>query len=152
LPRQTRCLSSFPKRVHRHSLGDVIYTRTITPSEGEIVRLTTKLDDHLGSTDVLISAVWNSTNKAFTHQSTEYQAFDPWGERANVANATPYRQNDTDPFRRSAQDYDRGIASVPPHGTSPCGLRDVPSLRLPGLQAFARVLATNSSMTAASST
>ena len=40
----------------------------------------------------------------------QYQAFDPWGERANVANATPYRQNDADPFRRSAQDYDRGYA------------------------------------------
>jgi RHS repeat-associated protein len=96
------------KRVHRHSLGDVIYTRTITPTEGEQVRLTTKLDDHLGSTDVLLTALWNNTSKTFTLQNTEYQAFDPWGERANVATASPFRQNDADPFRRSAQDYDRG--------------------------------------------
>jgi hypothetical protein len=82
----------------------------------------------------------------------QYQAFDPWGERANVATAIPYRQHDADPFRRSAQDYDRGIASVPPHGTSPCGLRDVTSLRLPGLQAFARVPATNNLTTVVSST
>jgi hypothetical protein len=55
------------KRVHRHSLGDLIYTRTITPTEGKTVSLTTKLDDHLGSTDVLISAVWNAPTKAFAH-------------------------------------------------------------------------------------
>lgn len=37
---------------------------------------------------------------------------------------TAHRQADSDPFRRCAQDYDRGIASMPPHVISPCGLRD----------------------------
>ncbi len=94
------------KRVHRHSLGDMVYTRTITPSTGETVRLTTKLDDHLGSTDVLITSKWQ--NNTFTHESTEYQAYDPWGERATTTTAVAFRQADSDPFRRSAQDYDRG--------------------------------------------
>lgn len=57
------------KRVHRHNLGDLIYTRTITPTTGEQVRLTTKLDDHLGSTDVLITSLWSGS--AFSHHSTE---------------------------------------------------------------------------------
>jgi RHS repeat-associated protein len=96
------------KRVHRHSLGDLIYTRTITPAEGEQVRLSTKLEDHLGSTDVILTALWNPTSKTFTVQSTEHQAYDPWGERAHVATASPYRQADSDPFHRSATDYDRG--------------------------------------------
>jgi uncharacterized protein (TIGR02594 family) len=94
------------KRVHRHSLGDMVYTRTITPSTGETVRLTTKLDDHLGSTDALITSKWQ--NNTFTHESTEYQAYDPWGERAATTTAMAFRQADADPFRRSAQDYDRG--------------------------------------------
>jgi RHS repeat-associated protein len=94
------------KRVHRHSLGDMVYTRSITPNTGETVRLTTKLDDHLGSTDVLITSKWQ--NNTFTHESSEYQAYDPWGERAATTTAVAFRQTDSDPFRRSAQDYDRG--------------------------------------------
>jgi RHS repeat-associated protein len=97
------------KRVHRHSLGDMVYTRTITPNTGETVRLTTKLDDHLGSTDALITSKWQ--NNTFTHESTEYQAYDPWGERAATTTAVAFRQADSDPFRRSAQDYDRGYTA-----------------------------------------
>ena len=54
---------------------------------------------HLGSTSILYTGTWNGN--AFTGQTTERQSFDPWGER---------RASDTDPFRASAQDYDRGYS------------------------------------------
>jgi RHS repeat-associated protein len=43
-----------------------------------------------------------------TPASIERQSFDPWGERRAPETLVSYRATDADPFRSSAQDYDRG--------------------------------------------
>ena len=64
------------KTVNRHTLGGgVIYTRTVGGSTSG-VKLMNVLTDHLGSTDVILTGIWNSSLSAFTSQTTEYQSFD----------------------------------------------------------------------------
>ena len=95
------------RTVHRHSLGGfAVYTRTDTPATGSVTKLTTILKDHLGSTDVLFTGTWNGSS--FVSPATERQSFDPWGERRAPDTLVSYRATDTDAFRASAQDYDRG--------------------------------------------
>lgn len=96
------------KIVHRHTLGGgVIYTRTVGGTSPG-VRLTNVLADHLGSTDVLLVGKWNSSTSSFVHERTEFQSFDAWGERRAADTQVNYRTSDTDPFRTSAEDYERG--------------------------------------------
>ncbi len=94
------------RKVHRHNLGGVVYTRTEKDGLPDTVKLTTLLKDHLGSTDVLYTGTWNGSD--FTNPVTEKQSFDSWGERRDPATLAAYRATDADPFRTSAQDYDRG--------------------------------------------
>ena len=95
------------RTVHRHSIGGfAVYTRTETPGEGPVTKLTTLLKDHLGSTDVLYTGTWDGDY--FANRTTERQSFDSWGERRNPNTLATYRDSDADPFRSSAQDYDRG--------------------------------------------
>ena len=100
--------SALVKTINRHTLGGgVIYTRTdggSTPG----VKLMNVLTDHLGSTDVILTGIWNSSLFAFTSQTTEYQSFDAWGERRDASTQVSYRAGDADPFRTSANDHDRG--------------------------------------------
>jgi RHS repeat-associated protein len=44
----------------------------------------------------------------FSTPTIERQSFDPWGERRAPETLVSYRATDADPFRSSAQDYDRG--------------------------------------------
>ena len=95
------------RSVHRHSIGGfAVYTRTDSPATGSVTKLTTILKDHLGSTDVLFTGTWNGSS--FASPATERQSFDPWGERRDPATLVSYRADQTEPFRASAQDYDRG--------------------------------------------
>ena len=94
------------KTVHRHSLGGgMIYTRTFGGSDPGI-KLTNVLKDHLGSTDALIVGTWNGST--FANQTIERLSFDAWGERRDTTTQISYRATDTDPFRTSAKDHDRG--------------------------------------------
>ena len=94
------------KTVHRHSLGGgMIYTRTLGGSEPG-TKLTNVLKDHLGSTDALLVGTWNGST--FANQSIERLSFDAWGERRDANTQISYRATDTDPFRSSAKDHDRG--------------------------------------------
>jgi RHS repeat-associated protein len=94
------------KTVHRHSLGGgMIYTRTFGGSEPG-TKLTNVLKDHLGSTDALVVGIWNGTT--FANQSIERLSFDAWGERRDASTQISYRASDSDPFRTSAKDHDRG--------------------------------------------
>jgi RHS repeat-associated protein len=94
------------KTVHRHSLGGgMIYTRTLGGSEPG-TKLTNVLKDHLGSTDALVVGTWNGST--FANQSIERLSFDAWGERRDASTQISYRASDTDPFRTSAKDHDRG--------------------------------------------
>lgn len=94
------------KTVHRHSLGGgMIYTRTLGGSEPG-TKLTNVLKDHLGSTDALVVGIWNGST--FANQTIERLSFDAWGERRDAATQISYRATDTDPFRTSAKDHDRG--------------------------------------------
>lgn len=94
------------KTVHRHSLGGgMIYSRVLGGTDPG-TKLTNVLKDHLGSTDALIVGIWNGST--FASQSTEYQSFDAWGERRDAATQISCRATDTDPFRTSAKDHDRG--------------------------------------------
>jgi RHS repeat-associated protein len=94
------------KTVHRHSLGGgMIYTRTLGGSEPG-TKLTNVLKDHLGSTDALVVGIWNGST--FANQSIERLSFDAWGERRDATTQISYRATDTDPFRTSAKDHDRG--------------------------------------------
>jgi RHS repeat-associated protein len=99
--------SSIPERtVHRHSIGGfAVYTRTVE-STGSVTRLSSILKDHLGSSDVIITGRWVSTT--FGEIRTERQSFDPWGERRNPTTLALFRQTDTDSFRTSTEDHDRG--------------------------------------------
>lgn len=95
------------KTVHRHNIGGfAVYSRTVKPSLPVETKLTTILKDHLGSTDVLYTGTWNGSN--FTSPVTENQSFDPWGERRSPATLASYRTTDSDAFRTSSQNYDRG--------------------------------------------
>ena len=107
----TRTSGSSPpvttRTVHRHSIGGfAVYTRTATPGLATVTKLTTILKDHLGSTDVLYTGTWNGSD--FTNPQTEKQSFDPWGERRDPSTLASYRATDTDAYRASTQDYDRG--------------------------------------------
>ena len=94
------------KVVHRHTLGGLgIYTQT-TSATGIETKLTTILKDHLGSTDLLYTGIWNGDN--FANPQTEKQAFDPWGERRNAETWQNERTISTDTYRTSGQGYDRG--------------------------------------------
>jgi RHS repeat-associated protein len=94
------------KTVHRHSLGGgMIYTRTLGGSEPG-TKLTNVLKDHLGSTDALVVGIWNGST--FANQAIERLSFDAWGERRDATTQISYRASDTDPFRTSAKDHDRG--------------------------------------------
>jgi RHS repeat-associated protein len=94
------------KTVHRHSLGGgMIYTRTFGGSEPG-TKLTNVLKDHLGSTDALVVGIWNGST--FANQSIERLSFDAWGERRDASTQISYRASDSDPFRTSAKDHDRG--------------------------------------------
>ena len=94
------------KVVHRHTLGGLgVYTQT-TSSTGIETKLTTILKDHLGSTDLLYTGVWNGNS--FANPQTEKQAFDPWGERRNAETWQNERTASTDAYRTSGQGYDRG--------------------------------------------
>ena len=94
------------RTVHRHSLGGFAsYIRTVAPT-GTTVKLSTILKDHLGSTDVILTGQWNGST--FASPQTERQSFDAWGERRAADTFVTYRATDSDPFRTSAQDYDRG--------------------------------------------
>jgi RHS repeat-associated protein len=94
------------KTVHRHSLGGgMIYTRTFGGSEPG-TKLTNVLKDHLGSTDALLVGTWNGST--FANQSIERLSFDAWGERRDASTQISYRATDSDPFRTSAKDHDRG--------------------------------------------
>src|SRR5690606_9505952 len=66
------------------------------------------LKDHLGSTDVVLVGKWNTSSQSFIHESTEYQSFDAWGERRDANTQVNFRAADTDAFRTSGNDYDRG--------------------------------------------
>ncbi len=70
------------------------------------VGLSTILKDHLGSTDLILTSIWNGST--FANPQTERQSFNPWGERRAADTQVTYRATDSDPFRTSAQDYDRG--------------------------------------------
>ena len=95
------------RTVHRHSIGGfAVYTKTDKPGLASETKLTTILKDHLGSTDVLYTGTWNGTD--FINPVIERQSFDSWGERRNPDTLVSYRATDGDPFRTSAQDYDRG--------------------------------------------
>jgi RHS repeat-associated protein len=102
------------RTVHRHSIGGfAVYTRTDKPGLPSETKLTTILKDHLGSTDLLYTGTWTGTwtGSSFstpTPASIERQSFDPWGERRAPDTLVSYRATDTDTFRSSAQDYDRG--------------------------------------------
>ncbi len=97
------------RTVHRHSIaGFAVYTKTEKPGTAAETKLTTLLKDHLGSTDVLYSKTWNPGSSSFTAASTENQSFDPWGERRASNTLIAYRTRDSDPFRTSGEDYDRG--------------------------------------------
>jgi RHS repeat-associated protein len=61
---------------------------------------------HLGSTDVILTGLWNGS--AFADDETERQSFDAWGERRAADTFVTYRTTESDPFRTSARDYDRG--------------------------------------------
>ena len=94
------------KTVHRHTLGGgMIYTRVLGGTDPG-TKLTNVIADHLGSTDALVVGIWNGSS--FASQSTEYQSFDAWGERRAADTQISYRASDTDPFRTSAKDHDRG--------------------------------------------
>jgi RHS repeat-associated protein len=94
------------KTVHRHSLpGGSIYTRTLGGTNPGVF-LTTVLKDHLGSTDLLLRGKWNGS--AFSTPTIERQSFDAWGERRDAASQVNFRTADSQPFRTSTQDYDRG--------------------------------------------
>ncbi len=94
--------------LHRHSIGGfAVYTQALSAA-GTETKLTTILKDHLGSTDVLYTGTWNVGSSDFTAATTERQSFDPWGERRNAENWTAYRTTNTDPYRTSSTDYDRG--------------------------------------------
>ncbi len=96
------------RTVHRHSIGGfAVYTKTDTAgTPGSLVRLSTILKDHLGSTDVILTSTWNGST--FANPQTERQSFNPWGERRAADTQVTYRATDGDAFRTSAQDYDRG--------------------------------------------
>ncbi len=98
------------RTVHRHSIGGfAVYTRTDKPGLPSETKLTTILKDHLGSTDLLYTGTWTGSNFSTpTPASIERQSFDPWGERRAPDTLVAYRTSDTDTFRSSAQDYDRG--------------------------------------------
>lgn len=94
------------KTVHRHSLpGGAIYTRTLGGADPGVF-LSTVLKDHLGSTDLLLRGKWNGS--AFSTPTIERQSFDPWGERRAADTQVNFRTADSQPFRTSTQDYDRG--------------------------------------------
>jgi RHS repeat-associated protein len=96
----------FDKTVHRHSIGAfAVYTRT-EDSAGTATRLSTIIKDHLGSTNAIVTATWNGSS--FVPTDTERQSFDSWGERRDAETLVRFRIADTDPFRRSAKDHDRG--------------------------------------------
>ncbi len=95
------------KTVHRHSIGGfAAYIRTEKPGLATKVNLSLILKDHLGSTDLILTGSWNGS--AFSNIQTERQSFDAWGERRSAETFVTYRQSDSDSFRTSAQDYDRG--------------------------------------------
>ncbi len=95
------------KTVHRHNLGGfAVYTKTAKPGLPDAVKLSTILKDHLGSTDLILTSAWNGST--FANPQTERQSFNPWGERRAADTQVTYRASDSDPFRTSAQDYDRG--------------------------------------------
>ncbi len=98
------------RTVHRHSIGGfAVYTRTEKPGLPSETKLTTILKDHLGSTDLLYTGTWTGSSFSTpTPASIERQSFDPWGERRAPDTLFAYRTSDTDTFRSSAQDYDRG--------------------------------------------
>jgi RHS repeat-associated protein len=94
------------KTVHRHNLGGfAVYTKTAGTS-GSTIKLSTILKDHLGSTDLILTSAWNGN--AFANPQSERQSFDSWGERRAADTLVTYRATDSDPYRTSAQDYDRG--------------------------------------------
>jgi RHS repeat-associated protein len=95
------------KTVHRHNLGGfAVYTKTAKPGLPDAVKLSTILKDHLGSTDLILTSAWNGST--FANPQTERQSFNPWGERRAADTLVTYRATDSDPYRTSAQDYDRG--------------------------------------------
>ena len=96
------------KTLHRHSLpGGAVYTRKVDAT-GTETRLAAVIRDHLGSTDVILTATWDNAQAVFATPQTERQSFDPWGERRSPFTLAAFRQADADPFRTSARDYDRG--------------------------------------------
>ncbi len=92
--------------MHRHTHGGLgVYTQT-TSSTGIETKLTTILKDHLGSTDLLYTGIWNGSS--FANPQTEKQAFDPWGERRNAETWQNERTTSTDAYHTSGQGYDCG--------------------------------------------
>jgi RHS repeat-associated protein len=55
---------------------------------------------------VLYTSTWNGS--AWVSPTTERQSFNAWGERRDAGTQLNFRTADTDPFRTSGQDYDRG--------------------------------------------
>lgn len=95
------------KTLHRHQLGTAIYTIEEKPNVSPVVKLSALLNDHLGSTDVILAATWNGT--AWDGFQAERQSFDPWGERRDPDTWTTQRTQGSDPRVTSGADYHRGF-------------------------------------------
>jgi RHS repeat-associated protein len=97
------------KTVHRHSLGGfATYTRTDSAVAGvlPVIKLAIILKDHLGSTDLLYTGLWNGAN--WGDPTTLRESFDAFGERRNASTQVTYRSTDTDAFRTGPDTYERG--------------------------------------------
>jgi hypothetical protein len=86
---------------------------------------------HLGSADVILTGLWNGS--AFANHETERQSFDAWGERRAADTLVTYRATDSDPFRTSARDYDRGYTGH--EQLDDCGLLGNPNTKGAGADA-----------------
>jgi len=101
------------KTIHRHHIGTSVYTIEDPVSGPDVARLGVVLTDHIGSTDVVVQADWDSTNGVWKSASTqgqaERQSFDAWGDRRSAADWSALRPTDTSSQRTSAMNFDHGF-------------------------------------------
>ncbi|GAA5484840.1 hypothetical protein Hsar01_04090 [Haloferula sargassicola] len=90
---------------HRHRLGGATYLKE-TDASGTKYYLSVTLTDHIGSTDAVLRAEWNTSQGGWKLSSgeprAERQSFGAWGERREQSDWTASRTAAADPHQTTA--------------------------------------------------